>query len=123
MIAVPICFWLERQTACRAFSRAWAKTGKRIAARMAMIAITTSSSISVKPRPRAPWCSIALSPYPGDLCVCLVPSVLFADAVEQLRMVLHVLLLVPLRVAVHEHEVVSPLMAVGKLRPEPGALL
>ena len=32
----------------RAFSRAWANTGKRIAARMAMMAITTSSSISVK---------------------------------------------------------------------------
>src|SRR5712691_13310699 len=40
---------LLEQLACRAFSRAWAKTGKRIAAKMAMIAITTSSSISVKP--------------------------------------------------------------------------
>src|SRR5262245_14262218 len=53
MVAVPICFRLERQPACRAFSRAWAKTGKRIAARMAMIAITTSNSISVKPLLRA----------------------------------------------------------------------
>src|SRR5207249_6737010 len=37
----------ERQVALRAFSRAWAKTGKRIAAKMAMMAITTSSSIKV----------------------------------------------------------------------------
>src|SRR5438067_252074 len=44
------CLRLERQAAWRAFSRAWAKTGKRIAARMAIIAITTSSSIRVKPR-------------------------------------------------------------------------
>src|SRR5712691_4746443 len=36
------------QLAARAFSRAWAKTGKRIAARMAIIAITTSSSMRVK---------------------------------------------------------------------------
>src|SRR5581483_6335605 len=40
-----ICFWLETQEMARAFSRAWAKTGKRIA----MMAITTSSSMSVKP--------------------------------------------------------------------------
>src|SRR5687767_4307337 len=40
---------LERQAVCRAFDRAWAKTGKRMAARMAIIAITTSSSIRVKP--------------------------------------------------------------------------
>src|SRR5437867_2335771 len=45
----PICLKLERQVACRAFSRACAKTGKRIAARMAIMAITTSSPISVKP--------------------------------------------------------------------------
>src|SRR5437660_2222093 len=37
------------QEAWRAFSRAWAKTGNRIAAKIAMIAITTSSSIRVKP--------------------------------------------------------------------------
>src|SRR5436853_2306312 len=48
--ARPICRALERQEAARAFSRAWAKTGKRIAARMAIIAITTRSSIRVKPR-------------------------------------------------------------------------
>src|SRR5437868_3098585 len=48
----PTCFILERHAVWRAFSRAWAKTGKRIAAKMAMMAITTSSSISVKPRRR-----------------------------------------------------------------------
>src|SRR5260370_943352 len=40
---------LERQVAARAFSRAWAKTGKRMAAKIAMMAITTRSSMSVKP--------------------------------------------------------------------------
>src|SRR5579871_462568 len=45
----PICLVLERQEVCRAFSRACAKTGNRMAARMAMMAITTSNSISVKP--------------------------------------------------------------------------
>ncbi len=49
MIASAICFWLLRQLVCLAFSRAFAKTGKRMAARMAMIAITTNSSISVNP--------------------------------------------------------------------------
>src|SRR5688572_23480150 len=48
--ATPSCFTFDRQPVARAFSRAWAKTGKRIAARMAMIAITTSNSIKVKPR-------------------------------------------------------------------------
>src|SRR5688572_24511193 len=52
MNAVPSWRVLERQLVARALSRAWAKTGKRMAARMAMIAITTSSSISVKPRRR-----------------------------------------------------------------------
>jgi len=37
------CFRLLRQLVARAASRARAKTGKRIAARMAMIAITTRS--------------------------------------------------------------------------------
>src|SRR5712692_6608728 len=41
----------ERQLACRAFSRAWAKTGNRIAARIAIIAITTRSSMRVNARP------------------------------------------------------------------------
>src|SRR5579871_3757710 len=48
MTARPICLVFERQDAARAFSRAWAKTGNRMAARMAMIAMTTSSSIRVK---------------------------------------------------------------------------
>src|SRR5438309_2048148 len=45
--AVPSCFRLEIQVILRAFSRARAKTGKRIAARMAIMAITTRSSMSV----------------------------------------------------------------------------
>src|SRR5213075_287953 len=44
------CFSLERQEAWRALSRACAKTGNRIAARIAMMAITTSNSISVNAR-------------------------------------------------------------------------
>src|SRR5437660_5469000 len=40
---------LLRQVVWRAFSRAWAKTGKRIAARIAIMAITTSSSMRVNP--------------------------------------------------------------------------
>src|SRR5437867_2444079 len=47
MTALPICFSLERQAACRALPRAWAKTGKRMAARMAIMAMTTSSSMRV----------------------------------------------------------------------------
>jgi len=43
-------FWLLVQVAWRAFSRAWENTGNRIAAKMAIIAITTKSSIRVKPR-------------------------------------------------------------------------
>jgi len=43
------CFTFDIHEIARAFSRAWAKTGKRIAAKIAMIAITTSSSMSVKP--------------------------------------------------------------------------
>src|SRR5687767_3931063 len=47
---MPICLALERQEICRAFSRACAKTGNRMAARIAMIAMTTRSSIRVKAR-------------------------------------------------------------------------
>src|SRR6266568_2522598 len=49
---VAVAYWrrLLMQDAWRAFSRAWAKTGNRMAARMAIMAITTSSSIKVKPR-------------------------------------------------------------------------
>src|SRR5579872_6069724 len=46
-VARPICLQLLRQEIARAFSRAWANTGNRIAARIAMIAMTTSNSISV----------------------------------------------------------------------------
>src|SRR5437016_3678721 len=49
VIAVPSCLRLERQAVDRACSRAWAKTGNRMAAKMAIMAMTTSSSISVKP--------------------------------------------------------------------------
>src|SRR5437588_217769 len=40
---------LERHDVWRAFARACAKTGNRIAANIAIIAITTNSSISVNP--------------------------------------------------------------------------
>src|SRR5947209_2919018 len=50
MMPRPIWCRFERQLALRACSRARAKTGKRIAAKMAMMAITTSSSIRVNPR-------------------------------------------------------------------------
>jgi hypothetical protein len=43
MLRVLLLHW-----AWRAFSRAWANTGNRIAAIMAMMLITTSNSISVK---------------------------------------------------------------------------
>src|SRR5437868_1889404 len=45
-----ICFWLERQLAMVPFCLALFRAGRSIAARMAMMAITTSNSISVKPR-------------------------------------------------------------------------
>src|SRR5207247_10198625 len=51
VIAVPSWRALLRHWVDRAFSRACAKTGKRMAARMAIIAITTRSSISVNPDP------------------------------------------------------------------------
>src|SRR5690242_2273113 len=46
--ASPNCFMLLRQLMARAFSRACANTGKRMAARIAIMAITTRSSIRVK---------------------------------------------------------------------------
>src|SRR5436853_6800976 len=49
MVPVPLCFRLLIQVIARADSRACAKTGNRIAARIAMIAMTTSSSMRVKP--------------------------------------------------------------------------
>src|SRR5579884_1220868 len=47
MVARPICFVFERQEVLRAASRACANTGKSMAARMAIMAMTTSSSMSV----------------------------------------------------------------------------
>src|SRR5947209_5650484 len=47
MIPRPSCLVLLRHDVFRAASRACANTGKRIAARIAIIAITTSSSIRV----------------------------------------------------------------------------
>jgi hypothetical protein len=45
----PTCLRLFWQLDLRAASRARAKAGKRIAARMPIIAITTSNSMSVNP--------------------------------------------------------------------------
>jgi hypothetical protein len=47
--ASPNCRALLLHEEVRAFSLAWAKTGKRIAARIAIIAMTTSNSIRVNP--------------------------------------------------------------------------
>src|SRR5579862_1069604 len=44
-----ICLMLLKQEMVLADSRAWANTGNRIAARIAIIAMTTSNSIRVKP--------------------------------------------------------------------------
>ena len=44
---VPACFWLETQPIARAEVRARFRAGSSIDARIAMIAITTSSSIRV----------------------------------------------------------------------------
>ena len=45
----PNCFRLLAQLARRAASRARAKAGRRMAARIPMMAMTTNNSISVKP--------------------------------------------------------------------------
>ena len=44
---VPICLRLFMQVVERAFSRAWFNAGSSMAASIAMIAITTRSSINV----------------------------------------------------------------------------
>ena len=49
MMPRPICFMLDAQVVRRAFSRTPWKTGKSIAARIAIMAMTTSNSIRVKP--------------------------------------------------------------------------
>jgi len=43
---------LFKHWVCLAFSRAVLNTGNKIAARMAMIAITTSNSMSARKKPR-----------------------------------------------------------------------
>jgi len=48
-VARPTCFMFIKQVVFFADSLACAKTGNRIAAKIAMIAITTRSSIRVKP--------------------------------------------------------------------------
>src|SRR5437870_2142156 len=86
---------------CRAFSRAWAKTGKRIAARMAMMAITTSSSMRVKPRCfRCRIVSAFSLRSPGDLLPLILDSPVLPEEC------LH-----PLHVAVIEQVVVAPVVA------------
>jgi len=70
-ISIPkaICFRFEAQDDWRAFSLALANTGKRIAARMAMIAMTTNSSISVKPLRDFPIRTVLLKVSPHSaLC-------------------------------------------------------
>src|SRR6266404_4575893 len=47
-MAIAICFWLRTHVVRSALSLALASTGKIIAARMAMMAMTTNSSINVK---------------------------------------------------------------------------
>src|SRR6516162_8319369 len=49
--ANPNCFWLLMQVAVVALSFARLRAGSSIAARMAMMAMTTSNSINVKPLP------------------------------------------------------------------------
>src|SRR5712691_9450725 len=66
MIAVPICLQLERQAVWRALSRAWAKTGKRIAAKIAMIAITMRSSMRVNAHCLALFFIMDLLSLPDD---------------------------------------------------------
>ena len=55
--ASAICLRFDSQLACLAFSRALENTGNRIAARMAMMAMTTNSSMSVKPVLFTIWAS------------------------------------------------------------------
>src|ERR1035437_8504320 len=68
MLANCNCFMLLRQAIPCALFLAFARAGKSIAARMAMIAITTSSSISVKLsflKKRLSGCPLELS---NDIC-------------------------------------------------------
>src|SRR5439155_23655357 len=112
-MAWPICLRLERQLVVRAFSRAWAKTGKRIAARMAMMAITTSSSIRVNPgRPgdkqaragRRQHCFMTASLVRPEVRKDVVPTRAVARGIPRLDLPDH-LVLQTFGVAVHEEAV------------------
>src|SRR5438270_7192900 len=71
----PICFMFDKHEVRRAASRARAKTGKRIAANMAMMAITTSSSIRVKPdRDLRRGTNIVLPPFLADDSPSALPA-------------------------------------------------
>jgi len=48
-MAKPNCLLFPKQTVLRAFAFAFAKAGKSIAAKMAIMAMTTNSSIKVNP--------------------------------------------------------------------------
>jgi hypothetical protein len=68
-VANASCFWLLKQVACVALSFAFAKAGSSIAARIAMMAMTTSNSMRVKPirhdrRRIATWFIISKMPHP-----------------------------------------------------------
>ena len=60
-----ICFRLDVQEIARAFSRAFDSAGSSIAARIAMMAMTTSSSINVKECLGLAADSILGSPFAG----------------------------------------------------------
>jgi hypothetical protein len=64
LMAMAMFFTFDRHWILRADSRALAKTGKSMAARIPMIAITTSNSISVNPFHRS--LITALSPPDAD---------------------------------------------------------
>src|SRR5579862_2520845 len=64
-MASPTCLVMLTPLILRAWARAWAKTGKSIAARIAIIAMTTSNSISVNARR---CCVVRMAfPFFGDL--------------------------------------------------------
>src|SRR5438105_189863 len=79
---MPICFSLLAHLVCNALALARAKAGNRSAARMEIIAMTTRSSIRVKPRRcgiprpiecvRLLVCTVALSAEPAIVAGLLV---------------------------------------------------
>src|SRR5687768_7180598 len=62
------CFSFDKQVVFRAASRAWANTGNKMAARIAIIAITTSSSIRVKPLDFLIVCILFVKLCGSNLC-------------------------------------------------------